>query len=109
MLNDLSVFEAEDVKSNLGAEEVVIGVCENKSSVLEYADGVYLGHLREILQAGKGCSETGEAVSYCQVVLAIVICIDVSDGLACAGLDCLQEGSHLLFLCLHDICILSCC
>jgi len=69
----------------------------------KYAYGVHLGSLGKILQTGESSSETGEAVGHGEVVLGVVLCIDVGNGLACTGLNSLQKGCHLFFLSFHDI------
>ena len=75
MLDDLAVLEAEDVKADLGAEEVVVGMREDEVAVLEDANRV---HLRRIL--GGSClqqrAEPGEPVADRQVVLDVLVRVD---------------------------------
>ncbi|MFY0573855.1 hypothetical protein ACN28S_05315 [Cystobacter fuscus] len=96
VLHDLPVLEAEDVETNLGSEEVVVGVGEDEIAVLEHPRGVHPG--RVLGECPQERAEAGEAVRGPQVVLDIFVRVDDGDGRPLPGFDRLEEVDHLLLL-----------
>lgn len=87
VLHDFTVFEAENIEADLGAEEVVVGVGDDVVAILEHAYGVHLGGFREVLERTEGSAKPGKSVCNAQVVLGVVVRVDVSDGLGGPGFD----------------------
>ena len=110
MLHDFTVFEAENIEADLGAEEVVVGVGDDVVAILEHAYGVHLGGFREVLERTEGSAKPCKSVCNAQVVLGVVICVDVSDGLGGPGFDGFEFLDHHSFkisVCHNAICVLS--
>src|SRR5467141_310056 len=89
MLDDLSVFETENVEAHLRAEEIVFGMGKHEIAVLVNPHRIDPGRsLRKRLEESL---DPSQAIAYGQVVLNVFVGVDVGERLAVTRLDALEK------------------
>src|SRR5882724_4453515 len=89
MLDDLSVFETENVEAHLRAEEVVFGMGKHEIAVMKNPHRIDPGcSLGQGLQDSADPSQAG---AYSQVVLNVLVVIDIGERLAVTRLYALEK------------------